>query len=149
MYPTQGWADSCAQVALWSGATCTTSSITARIANLSSSLTNRETGHFSDERHAFLFKPGTYSADVKVGYYMQVAGLGKNADDVVFQGDHSVQTRADPQWWLQAREVCTVRRWTRGHPALAPSTPSGGQLRISNRSIPCCGRFRKQLQYDE
>ena len=31
-----------------------------------------DNGQFSDARYAFLFKPGTYSADVPVGYYTQV-----------------------------------------------------------------------------
>ena len=34
-----------------------------------------ETGKFSSERVAFLFKPGRYELDVPVGYYTQVAQL--------------------------------------------------------------------------
>uniref|UniRef100_A0A7S4MRK7 Pectate lyase superfamily protein domain-containing protein n=1 Tax=Odontella aurita TaxID=265563 RepID=A0A7S4MRK7_9STRA len=41
--------------------------------------------HFSEERHAILFAPGVYSVDVQVGYYVQVAGLGIESDDVVFR----------------------------------------------------------------
>jgi len=41
-------------------------------------------GQFSSKRYAFLFKPGTYSVDVPVGYYTQVLGLGSSPDDVVF-----------------------------------------------------------------
>jgi len=41
--------------------------------------------HFTDERHAILFAPGTYSnLDFEVGYYVQLAGLGLRPDDVVF-----------------------------------------------------------------
>ncbi len=47
-------------------------------------------GHFSDSRVAILFKPGTYSVDVQVGYYVQVLGLGENVSDVVFKGDKGV-----------------------------------------------------------
>ena len=43
--------------------------------------------HFSDERRAVLFSPGSYRGlDVEVGYYVQLAGLGSSADDVVFSG---------------------------------------------------------------
>lgn len=43
--------------------------------------------HFVRERHALLFAPGEYrDLDVQVGYYVHVAGLGKNATDVQFVG---------------------------------------------------------------
>ncbi len=41
---------------------------------------------FSTNRYAFLFKPGEYELDVKVGYYTQVLGLGQTPDDVVITG---------------------------------------------------------------
>jgi hypothetical protein len=41
---------------------------------------------FNTVRHAFLFKPGTYSVDVQVGYYTSVAGLGLLPDDVTIDG---------------------------------------------------------------
>jgi len=41
---------------------------------------------FTEERYAILFKPGKYSLDVKVDYYMQVLGLGKSPEDVVIEG---------------------------------------------------------------
>jgi hypothetical protein len=41
---------------------------------------------FTDERYALLFKPGNYDLDVKVGYYMQVAGLGNSPEEVVIKG---------------------------------------------------------------
>ena len=41
---------------------------------------------FTDERYALLFSPGTYDLDVKVGYYMQIAGLGNSPEDVVING---------------------------------------------------------------
>lgn len=41
---------------------------------------------FNTNRYAIFFKPGTYQLDVKVGYYMQVYGLGKSPDDVVIVG---------------------------------------------------------------
>ncbi|MBK7627340.1 MAG: coagulation factor 5/8 type domain-containing protein [Bacteroidales bacterium] len=41
---------------------------------------------FSKNRYALLFKPGTYNLDVKVDYYMHVAGLGQSPEDVVING---------------------------------------------------------------
>src|SRR4030042_6456937 len=41
---------------------------------------------FSKQRYALLFKPGKYNLDVKVGYYMQVLGLGGSPDDVTIKG---------------------------------------------------------------
>ena len=38
------------------------------------------------QRYALLFKPGTYTADVQVGFYTQVAGLGTSPDDVTITG---------------------------------------------------------------
>lgn len=42
--------------------------------------------HFTEERYAILFEPGTYrDIDVEVGYYSQVLGLGASPKDVSFQ----------------------------------------------------------------
>lgn len=41
---------------------------------------------FGRERYALLFKPGTYRADIKVGFYTHVAGLGKSPEDVIIDG---------------------------------------------------------------
>lgn len=41
-------------------------------------------GHFSTKRYALLFKPGKYNIDVRVGYYVQVLGLGLAPEDVEF-----------------------------------------------------------------
>jgi hypothetical protein len=41
--------------------------------------------HFSSDRHALLFAPGVYRGiDVEIGYYVQLAGLGRSADAVTF-----------------------------------------------------------------
>ncbi len=50
----------------------------------------KDNGEFSPDRYALLFMPGTYAADVPVGYYTQVLGLGKAATDVVFAGEKGV-----------------------------------------------------------
>jgi hypothetical protein len=44
------------------------------------------TGQFDTNRFALLFKPGAYTVDVPVGYYMQVLGLGALPDDVTITG---------------------------------------------------------------
>ncbi len=46
---------------------------------------------FTDERMAFLFKPGTYAVDTQVGYYTTVAGLGEYPGDVTIDGDIRVE----------------------------------------------------------
>ncbi|EGB11863.1 hypothetical protein AURANDRAFT_61097 [Aureococcus anophagefferens] len=47
-------------------------------------------GQFGAGRFAFLFKPGEYAADVPVGYYTQVLGLGARPGDVSFVGARGV-----------------------------------------------------------
>jgi hypothetical protein len=54
---------------------------------------------FGTERYALLFKPGTYGSaaqplDVKVGYYTEVAGLGRNPADVTINGGVTAFGRA-------------------------------------------------------
>lgn len=49
-----------------------------------------DNGQFSSQRFAFLFKPGTYTNDIPVGYYTSVAGLGLSPGDVVFTGSKGV-----------------------------------------------------------
>ena len=46
----------------------------------------QERNQFGTNRYAFLFKPGHYDLDVRVGFYMQVLGLGKSPDGVVITG---------------------------------------------------------------
>jgi hypothetical protein len=41
---------------------------------------------FTNNRYALLFKPGNYQLDVKLGYYMQILGLGASPEDVVITG---------------------------------------------------------------
>jgi hypothetical protein len=53
-----------------------------------------ERAHFSDERHAILFKPGRYAADVNVGFFTQVAGLGLLPGGVVIDG----HVHAEADW---------------------------------------------------
>ena len=41
---------------------------------------------FGSQRYAVLFKPGAYQVNLGVGFYTQIAGLGKSPDDVVING---------------------------------------------------------------
>ncbi|GAB3882663.1 discoidin domain-containing protein [Kibdelosporangium lantanae] len=56
----------------------------------------QHTNQFGNERYAVLFKPGTYNADVNLGFYTQVAGLGLLPDQTNLNGH--VRVEAD---WLQ------------------------------------------------
>jgi len=53
----------------------------AEIQNIADSvyeeMQSADTAQFASGRYALLFKPGTYSTDIKVGYYTHVAGLGR------------------------------------------------------------------------
>jgi hypothetical protein len=46
---------------------------------------------FDTTRHAFLFKPGTYTVDAQAGYYASIAGLGLSPDDVTINGIINVE----------------------------------------------------------
>jgi hypothetical protein len=58
--------------------------------------TQQHTNQFGTQRYAVLFKPGTYNADVNLGFYTQVAGLGLSPDNTNLNGH--VRVEAD---WLQ------------------------------------------------
>ncbi|WP_432169260.1 RICIN domain-containing protein [Streptomyces sp. 1222.5] len=63
---------------------------------LDSIFKQQETNQFGSQRQAVLFKPGTYDADVNVGFYTQVLGLGLTPDAVNVNG--AVHAEAD---WFQ------------------------------------------------
>ncbi|POX51114.1 coagulation factor 5/8 type domain-containing protein [Streptomyces sp. Ru72] len=63
---------------------------------LDSIFKQQETNQFGSQRYAVLFKPGTYSNDVNVGFYTQVLGLGLSPDAVTVNG--AVHAEAD---WFQ------------------------------------------------
>lgn len=50
---------------------------------------------FSNKRYAILFKPGEYSLDISVDYFVQAAGLGRKPGDVVIHG--AVQSTSSTQ----------------------------------------------------
>ncbi len=61
---------------------------------------SRQNNQFGKDRFALLFKPGVYgSVDkpllIQVGYYTEVAGLGRNPGDVTINGHVDVYNRCD------------------------------------------------------
>ncbi|MEU3829135.1 RICIN domain-containing protein [Streptomyces sp. NPDC029080] len=84
---------------------------------LDSIFRQQETNQFGSQRYAVLFKPGSYSADVNVGFYTQVLGLGLTPDAVNVNG--AVHAEAD---WFQGN--ATQNFW-RGAENLSV-TPAGG-----------------------
>ncbi|WP_438829035.1 RICIN domain-containing protein [Streptomyces hintoniae] len=87
---------------------------------LNSLFKQQETNQFGSQRYAVMFKPGAYSADVNVGFYTQVLGLGLTPDAVTVSG--AVHAEAD---WFQGN--ATQNFW-RGAENLSVN-PTGGSDR--------------------
>ncbi|MGW0769016.1 RICIN domain-containing protein [Streptomyces sp. NPDC002676] len=68
-------------------------SSTAIQSRLDSLFKQQESNQFGSQRYAVLFKPGAYDADVNVGFYTQVLGLGLTPDAVSVNG--AVHAEAD------------------------------------------------------
>jgi hypothetical protein len=75
---------------------------------------------FGGNRYALLFKPGSYSLDVNVGFYTEVLGLGTSPDSVQITGQ--VHSEAD---WMNGNATCTFWKACAG----ICVTPSGGTNR--------------------
>ncbi|NED11880.1 RICIN domain-containing protein [Streptomyces sp. SID9124] len=87
---------------------------------LNSIFNQQQSNQFGSQRYAVLFKPGTYSADVNVGFYTQVAGLGLSPDAVNING--AVHAEAD---WFQGN--ATQNFWRDAENLSV--TPTGGSDR--------------------
>ncbi|OWV11515.1 sialidase [Micromonospora wenchangensis] len=97
-----------------------TATIQSRLNTL---FTQQETNQFGPQRYAVLFKPGTYTADVNLGFFTQVAGLGMSPDDVNLNGHVRVEAdwfggNATQNFWRAAENLSvtlpagvTVERW--------------------------------------
>lgn len=85
---------------------------------LDSIFRQQETNQFGSQRYAVMFKPGTYSNDVNVGFYTQVLGLGQSPDSVTING--AVHAEAD---WFPPQNA-TQNFW-RGAENLSVN-PAGG-----------------------
>ncbi|NLU74658.1 coagulation factor 5/8 type domain-containing protein [Streptomyces sp. HNM0575] len=89
-------------------------------AKVDSVFKDQEKAQFGKARHAFLFKPGSYEADVNVGFFTQVAGLGLTPDDVKVSG--AVHAEAD---WFDGNATQNFWRSAEG----IAVTPKGGKDR--------------------
>jgi len=49
-------------------------------------LQHPRSSEFGENRFAFMFKPGTYNLDIKIGYYTSIIGLGESPEDVIIKG---------------------------------------------------------------
>ena len=79
-----------------------------------------ESNQFGPERFALLFKPGEYKVNFEVGFYTQVAGLGRNPDDVHINGGVNVHAR----WMPNANATCNFWRALENF-AVTPSATKG------------------------
>ncbi|GAA0733064.1 adenylyl cyclase [Sphingomonas sp. ABOLD] len=77
----------------------------------------QEAAHFTDRRFAILFKPGRYTADIRVGFFTQVLGLGTVPGAVTIDGQ--VRVNAD---WLKGDALANF--W-RGAENLTIRPPAG------------------------
>lgn len=77
----------------------------------------QEGAHFTDRRFAILFRPGRYTADVRVGFFTQVLGLGAMPGAVTIDG----HVRVDAGW-LQGNALANF--W-RGAENLTARPPGG------------------------
>lgn len=70
--------------------------------------------HFGPERFAYLFKPGSYNLDVKIGFGMTAAGLGASPDDVQItgavrvKGDFLPDNNATQNFWRGVENMSVV-----------------------------------------
>ena len=91
-----------------------TSTIQSRLNSL---FTQQETNQFGTNRYAIMFKPGTYTADVNLGFYEHVLGLGLSPDDVNLNGHVRVEA-----FWMGGN--ATQNFW-RGAENLSVTLPAG------------------------
>lgn len=85
-------------------------------ARVSAVFAAQESSQFGPNRHALLFKPGAYDLDIRVGFYTQVAGLGRSPDDVKITG--ALRATAE---WMKGNATCNFWRCVENL-SLAPKT---------------------------
>ena len=88
----------------------------------------QERDEFGPNRYAIFFKPGTYQAKVRVGFYTQVYGLGKMPDDVTINGAVS----CDGDW---DDGNCTLNFW-RGCENLSIVPTDGNDMWAVSQAAP-------------
>ncbi len=150
--PTSDTPDFGPNVAIFDPAT-PAATIQSRVDAAFNSQLKTASAQFGDQRHVFLFKPGSYGRlFANLGFYTAVAGLGKNPDDVAVQGDLNVdagwnlgdEKNATQNFWRSAENMAITpasgtNRWAvsqaapfrrmhvRGNLTLAPSNQDFGQ----------------------
>ena len=97
-------------------------------ARLDAIFARQERAHFTDERYAVLFKPGRYAVDANVGFFTQVAGLGRLPGDVAIDGH--VHVEAD---WHDG--MALVNFW-RGVENLTVRPPDGADRWAVSQAAP-------------
>ncbi|MFI7613097.1 RICIN domain-containing protein [Nonomuraea terrae] len=88
----------------------------------------QERNQFGSQRHALLFKPGSYNVNVNVGFYTQVLGLGLSPDDVTING--TVHAEAD---WFDGN--ATQNFW-RGAENLSVTPPNASDRWAVSQAAP-------------
>ena len=88
----------------------------------------QERAHFTDRRYAILLKPGTHRVDVNVGFFTQVAGLGRRPGDVTVLG----HVHAEADW---AKGMALVNFW-RGVENMAVRPPDGADRWAVSQAAP-------------
>ncbi|WP_157538192.1 discoidin domain-containing protein [Kitasatospora azatica] len=141
-------------------------------ASLDGVFKQQESAQFGDGRYALLFKPGSYSGlNANIGFYTSIAGLGRNPDDTLINGDVTVDAgwfngNATQNFWRSAenlalKPVSGTDRWAVAQAApfrrmhvegglnLAPSGygwASGGYL-ADSRVDGSVGNYSQQQWY--
>ncbi len=94
--------------------TMSMSTIQSTLSGISS---NQDGAQFGHNRYAWLFKPGSYSLDIDVGFYTEALGLGLSPDSVQITG--AVRSSAA---WMGHNATCTFWKAAAGFCV----TPTGG-----------------------
>ncbi|MGH7434357.1 MAG: hypothetical protein ACRENE_01640 [Polyangiaceae bacterium] len=73
----------------------------------------QQSAQFGTGRYAYFFKPGSYSLDVQLGFYMQALGLGASPDDVTITGAVRAKAtwnggNATTNFWRSAENLAVV-----------------------------------------
>ena len=129
-----------------------TESINKEIKKISDSMIPAATAEFSEDRFAILFKPGTYNINkVDVGYYTQIAGLGKTPYEVSIPNinvDTSVNGNALVNFWRSVENLSintgskdTEVKWAASQAAPLRRLYVNGKLHFDDVGTPASGGF--------
>lgn len=95
---------------------------------INSIFSTQQNNQFGTQRNAILFKPGSYTLDIPVGFYTQVLGLGALPDQVSITG----QVHSDP---VLANSSALQNFW-RGVENFSVTPPGGGMLWAVSQAVP-------------